>query len=80
MLDEPVLVDAEDMRGGGLDRVPGRGDAGVVARVGSGDDRAQRHKVALDEHADVLVDVEAKVREGAAKVGVMALQAARTRR
>jgi hypothetical protein len=43
--------------------------------VGAGDDRAQRDKVALDEHPDVLVHLELKVREGSPKVRVVPLEA-----
>src|SRR5216683_5253540 len=34
VLDELVVANAEDVRGGGLDRLSGRRDAGVVARAG----------------------------------------------
>jgi hypothetical protein len=47
----------------------------VVAGVGSGDDRAQRDQVALDQHPDVLVHLEAKLGERPPELGVIALQA-----
>jgi hypothetical protein len=61
VLDEPVVADAEEVRGGGLDLRSGRRDAGVVARVRAGDDRAQSDEIAFDQHADVLVHLEVKL-------------------
>jgi hypothetical protein len=68
MLDELVVADTEEVRGGGLNRRSGRRDAGIVASVGAGHDRAQGDKVSFNQYADVLVHLEAKIRERLAEL------------
>jgi len=68
------IADAEDVGRRGLERSTRRGAARVVANVCSGDDRAQRDQITLDEHADVLVHIVVEVGERLPKVGVVVLE------
>jgi len=60
VLDQLVIPEAENVRRRRLNLAPRRRDPGETAGMDPGDDRAQRHQIAFDQDADVLVHLESK--------------------